>query len=133
MNVIREPRQRGFSQPCPLWQGQCTIYTSPQYPRFCRTYKCKLLKEVLDEITPLPAALNVIEQVKGMIGELEARLPASSSDNFRERLVAEIESLEATAQLDQAQSDFLLKVQVLLNFFEDRFGVNDLVEKAQEK
>ena len=55
MEVFRsDPTQRGFSQPCPLWHGQCTIYTSPHYPRFCGTYKCQLLKKVMDETTLLP-------------------------------------------------------------------------------
>src|SRR5512132_1081293 len=48
------PSQRGFSQPCPLWQGKCTVYDTPHYPHYCRTYKCKLLKKLLDETTPLP-------------------------------------------------------------------------------
>jgi hypothetical protein len=62
LNVFRsDPRERGFSQPCPLWQGQCTIYTSPHYPHFCRVYKCKLLKEV-HETTLLPDALDVVQQ-----------------------------------------------------------------------
>src|SRR5687768_2424315 len=69
-----DPTQRGFSQPCPLWQGQCTIYTSPHYPHFCRTYKCKLLKEVLDETTPLSNALRVIQQAKGLIRSEERRV-----------------------------------------------------------
>ena len=50
VRVVRSiPSQRGFNQPCPLWEGQCTIYETEQYPRFCRTYKCKLLKELLEE------------------------------------------------------------------------------------
>ena len=50
LTVIRnDPRQRGFTQPYPLWDGQCTVYDSPHYPRGCRSYNCKLLREVLDE------------------------------------------------------------------------------------
>src|SRR5215217_9602106 len=48
------PSQRGFNQPCPLWNGQCTIYHSPHYPRFCHTYKCKLLKKVVEGNATLP-------------------------------------------------------------------------------
>src|SRR5688572_24896262 len=75
LNVFRShPSQRGFSQPCPLWQGQCTIYTSPHYPHFCHTYKCKLLKEVLDETIPLPNALRVVQQTKALkIGRASCR------------------------------------------------------------
>src|SRR5919108_377904 len=55
--VLRSvPSQRGFNQPCPLWKGQCTVYHSPHYPRFCRTYKCKLLKRLLDGNASPPEA-----------------------------------------------------------------------------
>lgn len=122
LNVIREPPQRGFSQPCPLWHGQCTIYTSPHYPRFCHTYKCKLLKELLDEKFPLPESLTVIQQAMEMIQELEILLPASSTINFRERLVAHMEH-------DNADSKFRSKADALLIFFERYFGVKDFFDK----
>jgi hypothetical protein len=133
LNVIREPRQRGFSQPCPLWEGQCTIYTAPQYPHFCRTYKCKLLKEVLAETTQLTEALPVIEQAKEMIHELEMLLPASANPNFRERLVAQIEHLEKSEGHGKAESGFLQKARTLLIFYEEHFGVKDLAEKPEEE
>ena len=95
LKVIRSiPSQRGFNQPCPLWQGHCTIYTSTSYPRFCRTYKCALLKRLLDETTALPEALSQVEQAKEMVHELEALLPQPHSPNFRERLVKHIEALD---------------------------------------
>jgi len=133
LHVFREPGQRGFNQPCPLWQGQCTIYTSPHYPHFCRTYQCKLLKRVLDEITSLPEALTVIEQAQVMIKELEALLPASPNPNFRERLLAHLEYLEGSAPAGNAEAEFLLKARTLLNFYENEFGVRDLVEKSDEE
>src|SRR5215510_11603100 len=65
LTVFRsDPTQRGFSQPCPLWNGQCTIYDSPHYPYVCRAYKCKLLKDVTSENISLPDALTIIEQAK---------------------------------------------------------------------
>ncbi|HXD11820.1 MAG TPA: YkgJ family cysteine cluster protein [Anaerolineales bacterium] len=133
LKVIREPRQRGFNQPCPLWDGQCTVYTSPQYPHFCRTYKCKLLKRVLDETTALTEALPVIEQAKDLIHELEMLLPASTNPNFRERLVAEIEHLEKSEAHTNAESEFLVKAQALLIYYEEYFGVKDLVEGLGEE
>jgi len=125
LHVIREPRQRGFSQPCPLWQGQCTIYTSPHYPRFCHTYKCKLLKQLLDENTTLPAALTVVQQTMGMINELELYLPASQNISFRERLIAHIEQ-------GYSDPEFQLKANTLLAFFEKQFGVNDFFDPPEE-
>ncbi len=134
LNVFgSDPRQRGFSQPCPLWQGQCTIYTSPQYPHFCRTYKCKLLKEVLDENTPLAYALTVIGQAKGMIHEVESLLPSSLNPNFRERLVAHLETLEESNRQEDADLEFRQKADALLNFYEKVFGVKDLVDQPNEE
>lgn len=131
-----EPGQRGFSQPCPLWQGQCTIYTSPHYPHFCRTYKCKLLKEVLDENISLPNALTVVEQAKGMIHELEVLLPGSSNIGFRERFVAHFEGLDrlgSPAREEKRDLEFRLKADELLNFYEVVFGVKDVVDKPEEQ
>ena len=126
LNVIREPNQRGFNQPCPLWDGVCTVYTSPHYPRFCRTYKCKLLKEVLDENIALPESLTVVQQAKEMIDELETFLPASPNISFRECLVTNMEN-------GNADPKFKLKANALLNFFEKHFGVNDFFDKLQEE
>lgn len=138
LNVFRsDPRQRGFSQPCPVWQGQCTIYTSPHYPRFCHTYKCKLLKEVLDENTALPQALIVVQETKELIHELEGLLPGSTNNNFRERLVDHFENPEPPnvsggeedTDLDLRQ----MKAGALLNIYEKVFGVKDLVDMPLEE
>ena len=134
LHVLRsDPRLRGFSQPCPLWQGQCTIYGSPHYPRFCGTYKCKLLKEVIDENTPLPEALTVIEQAKEMIHEVEAPLlpPEGPTFNFRERLVARLEKMEAGQE--KTDPEFQRKTGALLIFYKRVFGVNDLVDLPEEE
>src|SRR5512142_3176641 len=86
VKVFREPRHRGFSQPCPLWDGECTIYESPDYPRACKTYKCKLLKQVIEETVTLPEALTAVQNAKEMTQEVESLLSPSSNSNFRERL-----------------------------------------------
>ena len=134
MNVFRsDPRQRGFSHPCPLWKGQCTIHDSPHYPHICRAYKCRLLKEVIGENTSLPDALRVIEKAKEMIHELEALLPASPNRNFRERLVAHLEYPGKSAGHGNAESEFRLKAGALLVFYNRVFGVNDLIDNPDEK
>ena len=121
LKVFREPGQRGFNQPCPLWQGQCTIYHSPHYPRFCHTYKCKLLKQLQNENIPLPEALIVVERAKELIKQVELLLPVSSKENFRERLVDHIES--STAGID-----FQRKANVFLIFLEMHFDLNDFLD-----
>ena len=131
LTVFRsDPTQRGFSQPCPLWQGQCTIYNSPQYPHVCRAYKCKLLKEVLAGDTLLSEALKMIRQAKGLIDEVQVLLPGSSNPNFRERLVAQLEARPASEADAPA---FRQKAEALLAFYRQVFGVDDLVERADEK
>jgi len=134
VQVMRSvPSQRGFNQPCPLWQGQCTIYTSASYPHFCRTYKCSLLKKVLDETTSLHEALRLVEQTKAMIQEIEVLLPDSSNLNFRERLAAHIETLEDNKGTDRQPSmGFREKADALLALYENVFGLSDVVEMRTE-
>jgi hypothetical protein len=119
VQVFREPNQRGFNQPCPLWEGICTIYETPDYPRFCGTYKCKLLKQVLDEVTPLPSALDVVQHTKSLIHQLGLALPNSANPNFRERLVQYLEQNPSDSELHR-------KAKGLLNIYDSRFGVADL-------
>lgn len=123
MHIFRShPNQRGFSQPCPLWQGICTIYESAHYPIVCRNYKCKLLKELLADKTSLGEALTVVQQAKSMIAELEPLLPGSQDTNFRERLVAYLEGPPKTDPRSGPQA------RALLEYYEEYFGVNDLID-----
>jgi len=127
LNVIRsDPRQRGFTQPCPMWNGICTIYESQHYPRGCDSYKCKLLRELLDESVSLPRALKVVRQAKEKIEEVDALLPTSTEISFRERLITHMEQ-------EQTNSDFQLKADTLLTFFDKHFGVNDFFDKPSEE
>jgi len=127
VKVLRSvPSQRGFNQPCPLWNGQCTIYDSPTYPHFCQTYKCSLLKKVLDETTSFGEALELIRKAKAMIRDLEARLPNIPGWNFRERLEAQI------ASPGQDDLDLQQKTSSLLNLYRSVFGVKDVVEMSPE-
>lgn len=119
-----DPKSRGFVQPCPLWEGECTIYTSPQYPHFCGLYKCKLLKSMLDDTTPLGEALDIVQDAKKMIDELEAYMPVSPNNNFRERLIARMEQDQDPA--------FQQKARALLLMYRDHFGVKDLVDDLEE-
>ena len=120
-----DPKQRGFNQPCPLWNGACTIYTSPQYPRSCKTYKCKLLKKLLEESINLPEAQTVVREAKQMIHYLESHLPLSPNCNFRERLVMHLESGTASREFEKAS-------KALLQFFAEQFGVNDILPNPDE-
>jgi uncharacterized protein len=125
------PSQRGFNQPCPLWQGECTIYTSSHYPHFCHIYKCKLLKSVLDEHTSLPDALAIVQQAKRMIEELERLLPTSKEPTFRERFVAHLEALgalDSSSKEEESDGEFRRKAHELLACYEQVFGVKDLVD-----
>jgi len=126
LNVIRsDPRQRGFTQPCPMWNGVCTIYESQDYPRGCDSYRCKLLRQLLDESVSLPKALRTVQKTMKMIREVDMFLPVSPTASFRERLITQMEQRNADA-------DFLQKANELLAFFEKHFGVNDFFDKPEE-
>ncbi len=130
LNVIRDdPRQRGFTQPCPLWDGMCTVYTSPSYPRTCRTYKCIVLRRLLDEDIALPEALSTIQETLDLIREIEPLLPASTAISFRERLIAHKEFIESKAEeQEEVDAEFLRKTEALLIRYEDQFGVDDFID-----
>jgi hypothetical protein len=128
VNVFREPNQRGFNQPCPLWNGICTIYTSPHYPRFCHTYKCKLLKDVLDESIPLEEALDIVELAKELIRDLESFLPDSMQMGFREWLITKLDD----PHVRDTDPQFKQKAEDYLAFCEKHFGVQDFLPHSIE-
>lgn len=125
VKVFRSPGERGFNQPCPLWKGICTIYTTAAYPHFCQTYKCKLLKALLNESIVLGDALARVEEAKQRIAELEVLFPAAPTSNFRERLMAYLESQE------QPEPQVRAKADELLIMYEQIFGVDDLIDKSE--
>lgn len=79
----------------------------------------------MDGTTDLPEALRVVEQTKQMIREVETLLPASANGNFRERLVALIESGTANKELQE-------KADMLFRMYKDIFGVKDLINSIEE-
>lgn len=120
LKVVREPEQRGFNQPCPLWSDLCTIYESHQYPRFCQTYKCKLLKRLIGENISLPESLSIVQNATERIKELESHLPVSPNPNFRERIIAYMENGDSDLK-------FCRKAKALLEFLGVQFGVKDFL------
>ncbi len=130
LKVIRnDPRQRGFIQPCPLWDGMCTVYASADYPRTCKTYKCIVLRRLLDDDISLPDALTVIQETLTLIREIEPLLPSSIAISFRERLITHKERLESKGEeLDELEQEFLRKTEALLICYEDQFGVDDFID-----
>lgn len=129
LKVLRSiPSQRGFNQPCPLWKGQCTVYASPGYPHFCSTYKCTLLKKLLDERVTLREALDLVEQAKSKFRELETLLPRSTNPNFRERLAAQLEDLpDLPESTSQGVREFRQNASELLDLYDEVFGVSDVI------
>jgi len=120
LKVIRnDPRQRGFNQPCPMWNGVCTIYDHPNYPRGCDAYKCKLLRELLDESVELDQVLRVVKQAKAKIRSVEKILPPSAHPSFRDRLVEQLE------QGEKSTPEFRSMAGDLLEFLDEQFGAKD--------
>lgn len=126
LRVIRDdPRQRGFLQPCPVWNGTCTVYSSPDYPRSCKRYKCKVFRQLIDDDISLPDALTIVHETLSLIREIEPLLPESSTVSFRERLIVHKEELQAMGGLD---NEFMRKAAILLTRYEDLFGVDDFMD-----
>ncbi|WKZ49100.1 MAG: hypothetical protein QY306_06995 [Anaerolineales bacterium] len=133
LKVIRDdPRQRGFLQPCPVWKGICTVYDSPHYPKGCDSYKCKLLRELLDESVRLPDAMKIVSETKSMIRKVEKQLPQSSHSSFRERFIAQVKALRESASQGHSRK-FLTRANTLLEAFQNSFGVNDFFDSGEEK
>lgn len=132
LNVIRnDPRQRGFTQPCRMWNGVCTIYESYDYPRGCKSYRCKLLRELLDESVEPAEALKVVKQARTLFRTVEKQLPKSTHSSFRERFIAQVKALkDSSAQGHNAY--FVSQAETLLTVIETRFGVMDFFDKPEE-
>ncbi len=130
LKVIRDdPRQRGFLQPCRMWNGTCAIYTSHAYPRSCQKFNCQVLRRLLDEDISLSEALSMIEETLGLIREIESMLPGPVEESFRERMIAQKEKLESKADLlSLKEQEFLNKTRKLLDWYIYRFGVNEFLD-----
>lgn len=127
LNVIRDdPRQRGYLQPCPMWNGVCSIYEAPQYPRSCKRYKCKAFRQLADDDISLPDAMTIVQETLALIREIEPLLPKSETGSFRERLIAHKEDLESKKK--DLNGEFMKKTAALLSRYEDLFGVDDFID-----
>jgi hypothetical protein len=64
---------------------------------------------------------------------VEALLPASPIVNFRERLVAYLESLNESNAQENIDANLRLKADELLKFYARVFGVKDLIDMNDEE
>ena len=129
LNIIQvHPRQYGFTQPCPMWDGTCTIYQSRHYPEACDSFNCKLLRELLDESVTLSTALRVVKQTKAKIQSVEKLLPVTKEQiSFHQRVAEHFENIGVKLKPNKVDDEFLVKAKDLLGQFERRFGVNDFL------
>lgn len=79
----------------------------------------------MDERVSLSEALIVVQHTKEAIRELESMLRYSSTDNFRKRLLSELEQRHDDV-------DFQRKVRALLVVYRDQFGVKDWLDHLDE-
>ncbi len=132
LQVIRnDPRQRGFTQPCPMWNGTCRIYNDPHYPRGCDSYKCKLLRELLDESISLTDAQQIVSDTKDLIRHVEKQLPKSSHASFRERFIAQVKAMRESSSQGYNHK-FMAHAERLLAVIENSFGVLDFFDKPKK-
>jgi len=129
IKVIRnDPRQRGFLQPCSMWQGTCVIYASPDYPRSCKKFNCQVLRRLLDDDISFPDAMVMIEETLKLIREIESVLPNSVDKSFRERMIAQKEKFEKKTERLPHEQAFLNQTRKLLDWYIYRFGVDEFLD-----
>jgi len=134
LNVLQShPDKPVFRLPCPLWKGQCTIYTYPHKPSICGDFRCKLLREILDGQLQLNEALTVVQRAKQLIQELEGELHDKQVINFRRRLFEYVSQLERSTSHTEAGNTFRMKAGVLLVLFAQRFGVTGLFNTLEQE
>jgi hypothetical protein len=134
MDVLQsDPERPAFHLPCPLWKGQCTIYTHPHKPSICSDFKCKLLREVEDGQRELDDALLVVQRTRQLIQELAAQIPVRRTNNFRQYLLEYLNQLEQAAMQTESDNAFRLKAGVLLVLFAQRFGVKGLFNAPERE
>lgn len=126
LTVIQPVKNKsGFTQPCPMWDGECSIYQSENYPSGCRSFNCKLLREVLNESISLSRALRIVKRTKEKIGVVEKLLPSSSQVNFRERVVEYLSHLDRSTELTVAERELQTQLGDVLNEIKNQFGVRN--------
>jgi hypothetical protein len=110
-------------------RGLHDLRSSHEYPRSCAKYKCSVFRRLEDDDLSLPDALAIIRETLALIREIEALLPDPKTISFRERLIARKEYLESRkGEHSLVEQDFLRKTGKLLNYYEDRFGVDDFID-----
>jgi hypothetical protein len=122
-------RQHGFTQPCPMWNGECAIYGSKTYPSGCRAFNCRLLRELLNEDISLSKALKIVKRTKEKIGIVEEFLSVSKGASFRELLIERLERISSKPGL--VDEEFRSKANELLIDFDKRFGVRDFLHSPK--
>jgi hypothetical protein len=127
MELFRKGSQKCFTQPCACFDGKwCQIYA--ERPKRCRTFECKLLKQVQAGKATVPAALNSIaearrraEAVRKLVRELgqtDERVPL----NRRYAAVAaEPIDLASDDQRVERRSELMLAVHKLTRILERDF------------
>ncbi|MCB0103986.1 MAG: hypothetical protein KDD74_18205 [Anaerolineales bacterium] len=129
IKVIRnDPRQRGFLQPCSMWQSTCVIYASPDYPRSCKKFNCQVLRRLQDDDISFPEAMAMVAEILELIREIESILPESANESFRERMIAQKERLEIKPELLPYEEELLSKTRKLLDWYIYRFGVDEFLD-----
>jgi len=67
-----EDGQLCFRQPCPAYNGNCTVY--PNHPLSCQGFECALLKQLLRGEITLEHAVSLVQQTQEAVSQVDATL-----------------------------------------------------------
>jgi len=128
--VVHEPHPDAlnFTLPCPLWEGECTIYDHPAKPRACGLFKCQLLIALQDGQISLKQALQYVEKTVNLFWELNRKFPDDDAGRTMiEKLGLMINNLENQANQGNPETgELLLKAGILASCLSRYFGVMDI-------
>jgi len=121
------PGERYFALPCPLHDGNCSIYMDPRKPEKCSSYKCQLLNDLEANKIVIEQALKEVRHTKAMIAEFKQFLPEDANKSFCIELLPYLDTLErAGIKCDSEEDQNLLKAGILLAHYNQQFGVTQL-------
>jgi uncharacterized protein len=128
--ILREGSKRVFRQPCPKFScGACSVYADR--PAVCRTYRCKLLKNVDEGHLTIEEAGDKIATAKTLIGTVASAVPEGATSELRARAAKRLkENLGGMPHAErEGAARTLLDIGVLEHFLDRWFRIPKEVRK----
>lgn len=139
---ILPTEQPMFALPCPRLNGTvCGVYN--ERPNVCGNYKCQLLQDFEAGATPMAEAVSKVDEVRRLVRELLAALPAGMTLHQARRLALGAAPDQGDGEALSARELSLLRVRATaMEWYIDRHFRNtrdgrsyemDAIEKSEKQ